>query len=115
MISSPTAGASTTASAALGRAAPAGPDAPDAALATATDDGAPDASPDVVVTLSGGRPPVSSTYDATGRVPGGPSLNDMGANGPKSLAKATEAIAAPDDGDAPDPADAPSPEDAVPA
>ena len=114
MISSPTAGASTTASAALDRAAPpAGPDAPDAS----SDDGAPDASPDVVVTLSGGRPPASSTYDATGRMPGGPSLDDMGANGPKSLASATEAIAAPDDGDADasDSADAPAPEDAVPA
>ncbi len=95
MISSPTAGASTTASAALDRAAPpAGPDA-------SSDDSAPDASPDVVVTLSGGRPPASATYDATGRVPGGPSLDEMGANGPKSLAKATESMAAPDDGDAP--------------
>lgn len=110
MISSPTAGASYTASAALDRAAPpAGPDA-------SSDGDTADASPDVVVTLSGGRPPASSTYDATGRLPGGPSLNEMGANGPKSLATASEAIKAPDDGSDTDaPESAPSPEDAVPA
>ncbi len=119
MISSPTAGASYTAAAALDRATP-----QSGASNAASDDGPPDASPDVVVTLSGGRPPSASTYDATGRLPGGPSLNDLGANGPTSLAKASEAIAASDDGDAPDApdasdapdtADAPAPEDAVPA
>lgn len=113
MISSPTAAASYTASAALDRAtAPSGP----GASATSSDQGAPDASPDVVVTLGAGRPAASSTYDATGRLPGGASLDELGANGPTSLATATEAIAARDDGNgvnAPD--SAPTPEDAVPA
>ncbi len=108
MISSPTAGAPSMAPAALDRAAPPAP--PDASDAPSPGD----ASPDVIVSLGGAKPP-SMTYDATGRLPGGPSLNEMGANGPKSLANASEALAAPDDAQASDASDAPATEDAVAA
>ncbi len=108
MISSPTAGAPSIAPAALDRAAP-------AATPDASDDSSPvDASPDVVVSLGGAKPP-AMTYDATGRLPGGPSLNDLGANGPKSLANASEALAAPDDADAPDASAVPAADGAVAA
>lgn len=103
LISSPTAGAPQAAAAALDRPTrAASADAPDA-------DGAPtaDASPDVVVTISGSRPP-ASTYDATGRLPGGPSLSELGANGATSLAQATETLSTGDDAG---PADAPAPDD----
>ena len=47
--------------------------------------------PDVVVTLSkGSASPSPSTYDASGKMPGTPNLDDMGANGPHSMAKASE-------------------------
>ncbi len=47
--------------------------------------------PDVVVTLSkGSASPSPSTYDASGRMPGAPTLEDMGANAPDSMAKASE-------------------------
>ncbi len=108
MISSPTAGAPSLAPAALDRAAP--PAAPAASDGSSPDD----ASPDVIVSL-GGAKPAAMTYDATGRLPGGPSLNELGANGPKSLANASEALAAPDDADASDASDVPAAEDAVAA
>lgn len=47
------------------------------------------ASPDVVVTLSQGAS-APDTYNASGRFAGQPTLEDMGANAPDSLAKATE-------------------------
>ncbi len=47
--------------------------------------------PDVVVTLSKGSASRSpSTYDASGRMPGAPTLDDLGANAPDSMAHATE-------------------------
>ena len=88
LISSPTASVPSAATAALDRAAP------DAAAEASSSDASStaDASPDVVVTLGGNRPAVS-TYDATGRMPGGASsLEYLGANGPRSLAHATEAL-----------------------
>ena len=108
MISSPTAGAPSLAPAALDRAAP--PAAPAASDGSSPDD----ASPDVIVSL-GGAKPAAMTYDATGRLPGGPSLNELGANGPKSLANASEALAAPDDADASEASDVPAAENAVAA
>jgi len=63
------------------------PGSPDDA---STDDGPPDGGPDVVVTLSQGASPPPSTYDASGRMPGAPSLDDLGANAPDSMAQASE-------------------------
>ena len=58
----------------------------------ATSGSAPgDAGPDVVVTFSQGAS-TPATYDASGRLPGAPSLDDLGANKPDSLARATEAV-----------------------
>ncbi|MCK9689157.1 hypothetical protein [Scleromatobacter humisilvae] len=48
------------------------------------------AGPDVVVTLGKGTPPGSSTYDASGRMSNGLTLDQLGANAPDSLAKASE-------------------------
>lgn len=45
---------------------------------------------DVVVTLGKGTPPGSSTYDASGRMSAPMTLDDLGANAPDSLAKASE-------------------------
>ena len=56
-----------------------------------------DSGPDVVVTFSQGAS-TPATYDASGRLPGAPSLDDLGANKPDSLARATEAVT--DDADA---------------
>ena len=56
---------------------------------SSSDGSAPDASPDVVVTLSKGSAS-PSTYDASGKMSGAPTLDEMGANAPDSLAKATE-------------------------
>ena len=53
--------------------------------------------PDVVVTLGQGTPPGSSTYDASGKMSGGLSLDQLGADAPDSLAKADESDG--DDGD----------------
>ena len=65
-----------------------------AASDAAGDDGSAgttlDAGPDVVVTLSGGAAPAPSTYDASGRLAGTPTLADLGANAPDSSAQATE-------------------------
>ncbi len=58
---------------------------PDAATA--------DAGPDVVVTLGKG-PPSPATYDASGKLTGAPTLDDLGANAPDSLAHASESIGA---------------------
>ena len=57
---------------------------------SSSDSSAPDASPDVVVTLSKSSSSSPSTYDASGKMAGAPTLDDMGANAPDSLAKATE-------------------------
>ncbi len=57
---------------------------------SSSDDGTPDASPDVVVTLSKGSSSSPSTYDASGKMSRAPTLDEMGANAPDSLAKATE-------------------------
>ena len=64
-----------------------GTGAPDAAP---SDSAPPDGGPDVVVTLSQGASAAPSTYDASGRMPGAPSLDDLGANAPDSMAQATE-------------------------
>ena len=128
MISSPSAGDPYAAAAALDRALRSGhgDDGGDAAPSSA--DASPDAGPDVVVTLSGGAPASPATYDASGRMAGAPTLDDLGANAPDSLAHASESHGG-DDGDgeasAPDtataspasaPADAPADQDtAVPA
>lgn len=63
---------------------------------SSSDGSAPDASPDVVVTLSKGSAP-PSTYDASGKMSGAPTLDQMGANAPDSLAKATESHGDDDD------------------
>ena len=78
----------------------------DRQLRTSSDDAAGDAAsasapadsgPDVVVTFSKGAS-TPATYDASGKLPGAPTLDDLGANQPDSLARATEAVA--DDADA---------------
>ena len=86
MISAPSAGDPYAAAAALDRQfrSPAG-DAGDASSGGA----ASDASPDVVVTLSQGSSS-PSTYNASGKLSGAPTLDDLGANAPDSLAHATE-------------------------
>ena len=56
-----------------------------------------DASPDVVVTFSKGASS-PATYNASGKLSGAPTLDDMGANAPDSLAHATESTG--DDADA---------------
>ena len=66
---------------------------------SSSDSSTPDASPDVVVTLSKGSSS-TSTYDASGKMAGAPTLDDMGANAPDSLAKATESQGDDDDSDA---------------
>ena len=48
--------------------------------------------PDVVVTLSKGSSS-PSTYNASGKLSGAPTLDDMGANAPDSMAHATESDA----------------------
>ena len=55
-----------------------------------SDSGTVASGPDVVVTLGQGTPPGSSTYDASGKMSGGMSLDQLGANAPDSLAKADE-------------------------
>jgi hypothetical protein len=63
--------------------------------------GANAASPDVVVTLGQGAP-AAATYNASGRFAAQPTLDDMGANAPDSLAKATESTGDDANADAPD-------------
>ncbi len=88
MISSSTAADPYAAAAALDRQLrSSGNDAGDAA----PDSASPDASPDVVVTLgSGSSSP--ATYNASGKLSGAATLDDMGANAPDSLAKASESV-----------------------
>ena len=92
MISSPYAGA-----AALDRALRTSNSGGDVdALASASETKPIEAGPDVVVTLSqGGSSP--ATYNASGRMSGAPSLDDMGANRPGSLAHATESAGSGDE------------------
>ena len=88
MIPSPCAGGPYAAAAALDRALRS-----DGGAASATESPTLAASPDVVVTLSQGMP-APSTYDAAGRMSGAPTLDDLGANGPGSLERATESTRA---------------------
>ena len=71
-----------------------------------SDSGTPDGGPDVVVTLSQGASPPPSTYDASGKLAGAPTLDDLGANAPDSMARATESQDGDDDATSADPADA---------
>ena len=64
---------------------------------SSSDGSTPDAGPDVVVTLSKGSASSPSTYDASGKMSGAPTLDEMGANAPDSLAKATESHGDDDD------------------
>ena len=58
----------------------------------ATSGSAPaDSSPDVVVTFSQGAS-MPATYGPSGKLAGAPSLDDLGANGPDSLAHASESV-----------------------
>lgn len=86
MISSPSAGDPYAAAAALDRQLRSS----GSAVADAPSDSAePDSGPDVVVTLSRGSS-APSTYNASGKLSGSPTLDDMGANAPDSLARAVE-------------------------
>jgi len=87
MVSTPAAGAPCAAAAALDRALRSGN--PDGGDASASESQALGSGPDVVVTLSQGVSP-SPTYGPSGRVAGAPTLEELGANGPHSSAKATE-------------------------
>ncbi len=69
-----------------------------------------DSGPDVVVTFSQAAS-TPATYDASGKLSGTRTLDDLGANKPDSLARATEAVA--DDADA-DASDATTGSDAAP-
>jgi hypothetical protein len=104
MISPPGASDPFAAAAALDRR----PQPPGSDVADTASDSAPDASPDVVVTFSRGSPS-TSTYDASGRLSGAPTLDDLGANAPDSLTHASESIA---DGAPAPPADADADADA---
>jgi hypothetical protein len=57
-----------------------------------SDSGTPDGGPDVVVTLSQGASAPPSTYDASGKLAGAPTLDDLGTNAPDSMAQATESL-----------------------
>jgi hypothetical protein len=101
MMIAPASAGDVSAAAALDRPprAPAGDD-------SSTEDPAPDASPDVVTLSRGSAAP--ATYDASGRMAATPTLDDLGANAPDSLAHASESVRvspAPDD----------APDDAPPA
>ena len=87
MIPPPSAGDPYAAAAALDRRLR----SPDADAPSSDDTATPDAGPDVVVTLGQAASP-ASTYDASGRMPRAPTLDDMGANAPDSLAHARESI-----------------------
>ncbi len=66
---------------------------PSSGVADASSDNTSDAGPDVVVTFSSGAPSTSpSTYDASGKLSGAPTLDDLGANAPDSLAHASESV-----------------------
>ena len=96
MISSPSASDPYAAAAALDRAlrSNAGADG-----GPPSSDSPPQSGPDVVVSLSSGAAAPPATYDASGRMGGAPTLADMGANAPDSMARATESGG---DGGAPD-------------
>lgn len=97
MIASPSAGDPSAAAAALDRALRSGAAQPDDADSS-PDDATPGNAPDVVVTLSHGDP-APSTYDASGRMGRRPTLDDLGANGPNSMAHASESDASEGGGD----------------
>jgi len=87
MVSTPAAGAPYAAAAALDRALRSGN--ADGGDASASESQTLAGGPDVVVTLSQGVSP-PSTYGPSGRMGGTPTLDELGANGPHSMAKATE-------------------------
>ena len=93
MISSPSAGDPYAAAAALDRALRFGP-GPGGDAASPSGDAPPDSGPDVVVSLSQGASAPPATYDASGRMGGAPTLDDLGANAPDSLAHASESYGA---------------------
>ena len=91
-------------------------DRPSRASTDATGEPTPDtgvvaANPDVVVTLGQGTPPGSSTYDASGKMSGGLTLQQLGADAPDSLAKADESDGDDGDGTASASSTAPAPAD----
>ena len=88
MISSPGASEPYAAAAALSR--PSQSSGSDSSGSGDSSDGSVVASgPDVVVTLGQGSP-VASTYNASGKMSGAPTLGDLGANAQDSSTKATE-------------------------
>ena len=114
MIPAPSAGDPYSAAAALERRLRT-PAADAGAGDASSDSGATDASPDVVVTLSSG-PSSPATYNAAGKFAAAPTLDDMGANAPDSLAHASESVADDATPSTPAPADADADQDAaVPA
>ena len=89
MISSPGASDPYAAAAALSR-----PSQSSASDSSGSGDPSSDSSvvasgPDVVVTLGQGSP-AASTYNASGKMPGAPTLDDLGANAQDSSTKAAE-------------------------
>ena len=89
MISPPSAGDPYAAAAALDRQLR----SPDGDAGAASSDSVTlESGPDVVVTLSRGSSS-PGTYDASGKLSGAPTLDDMGANAPDSMAHATESDA----------------------
>ncbi len=108
MISSPSAGDPYAAAAALDRALRSDP-GPGADGGPPSGDSPLQSGPDVVVSLSSGASSPPATYDASGRMGGAPTLEDMGANAPDSMAHATETY---NSTDAPASASAPAAADA---
>ena len=103
MISSPGASDPYAAAAALSR-----PSQSSASDSSGSGDSSSDSSvvasgPDVVVTLGQGSP-AASTYNASGKMPGAPTLDDLGANAQDSSTKAAES----DGADSADPTSASS-------
>ena len=89
MISSPGASDPYAAAAALSR-----PSQSSASDSSGSGDSSSDSSvvasgPDVIVTLGQGSP-AASTYNASGKMPGAPTLDDLGANAQDSSTKAGE-------------------------
>ena len=102
MISSPGASEPYAAAAALSR--PSQSSGSDSSGSGDSSDGSVVASgPDVVVTLGQGSP-ATSTYNASGKMSGAPTLGDLGANAQDSSTKATES----DGADSADPTSASS-------
>ena len=102
MISSPGASEPYAAAAALSR--PSQSSGSDSSGSGDSSDGSVVASgPDVVVTLGQGSP-AASTYNASGKMSGAPTLGDLGANAQDSSTKATES----DGADSADPTSASS-------